>query len=138
MVGIWCGANKFEHLEIGRFDGVLRKIFGFKKMAGHKAHIRYFEKFTVAINQRVFSKVMQWFFGQIVLDDFTLDIDPAVMTRYGNQQGAKKGHNPHKRGRSSHHPLLAFVDECKMMANFWLRSGDACTTNNFIFRRHFR
>ena len=48
------------------------------------------------------------------------------------QEGAKRGYNPQKRGRNSHHPLLAFVDECKMICNFWLRSGDAYTTNNFI------
>lgn len=132
MLSIWCGANRFDHLEISRFDEVLRKIFGFKRMAGHRAYIRYFKKFSIAINQRVFSKFTQWFFGQITLDNYTLDIDSTVITRYGNQQGAKKGYNPQKRGRNSHHPLLAFVDECKMISNFWLRSGNAYTTNNFI------
>jgi len=101
-------------------------------MAGHRSYIRYFKKFSVAINQKVFSKFSQWFFGQIVLDNYTLDIDSTVITRYGNQQGANKGYNPQKRGRNSHHPLLAFVDECKMISNFWLRSGNAYTTNNFI------
>ena len=53
------------------------------------------------------------------------------MTRYGNQQGAKKGYNPKKPGRNSHHPLIAFVAEARMTVNFWLRSGNAYTTNNF-------
>lgn len=132
LVSIWCGANKFEHLEVSRFDEVLRKIFDFKRMAAHKAYIRYFKKFTIAINQKVFSKVMRWFFEQVQITNITLDIDSTVVTRYGNQQGAKKGYNPQKRGRNSHHPLLAFVDECKMICNFWLRSGNAYTTNNFI------
>lgn len=132
LVSIWCGANRFEHLEVGRFDEVLRKIFGYKRMAGHKSYVRYFNKFTLAINQRVFSKVMAWFFDQVRINNITLDIDSTVLTRYGDQQGAKRGYNPQKRGRNSHHPLLAFVDECKMICNFWLRSGDAYTTNNFI------
>lgn len=132
MVSVWCGANRFEHLEVSRFDEVLRKIFGFKQMAGHKSYQRYFNKFTVAINQKIFAKVSQWFFSQVKLDNYTLDVDSTVITRYGTQQGAKKGYNPTKRGRNSHHPLLAFVDECKMVANFWLRSGDAYTTNNFL------
>jgi hypothetical protein len=132
MVSIWCGANRFEHLEVSRFDDVLRRIFGFKKMAGHKAYQRYFQKFTIAINQRVFTKLSQWFFNQIRLDNYTLDVDSTVLTRYGTQQGAAKGYNPQKPGRNSHHPLLAFVDECKMIANFWLRSGNAYTTNNFL------
>lgn len=132
MVSIWCGANRFEHLEVSRFDDVLRRIFGYKKMAGHKAYQRYFQKFTVAINQQVFTKLGQWFFEQVKLDNYTLDVDSTVLTRYGEQQGAKKGYNPQKPGRNSHHPLLAFIDECKMIANFWLRSGDAYTTNNFL------
>ena len=132
MVSVWCGANRFEHLEVSRFDQVLRKIFGFKKMASHRAYMRYFNKFTIAINQKVFTQVSTWFFQQVKLDNYTLDVDSTVLTRYGNQQGAKRGYNPNKRGRSSHHPLLAFVDDCKMIANFWLRSGDAYTTNNFL------
>jgi hypothetical protein len=132
IVSIWCGANRFEHLEVSRFDEVLRRIFGFKKMAGHKAYQRYFQKFTIAINQQIFTKLSQWFFHQIKLDNYTLDVDSTVLTRYGTQQGATKGYNPQKPGRNSHHPLLAFVDECKMVANFWLRSGNAYTTNNFL------
>lgn len=132
MVSVWCGANRFEHLEVSRFDDVLRRIFGFKKMAGHKAYQRYFQKFTIAINQQVFPKLSQWFFSQIKLDNYTLDVDSTVLTRYGTQQGAAKGYNPQKPGRNSHHPLLAFVDEAKMVANFWLRSGSAYTTNNFL------
>ena len=72
MVSVWCGANRFEHLEISRFDEVLRRIFGFKQMAGHKAYQRYFRKFSIATNQRVFTKVSEWFFGQIQLDNYTL------------------------------------------------------------------
>jgi hypothetical protein len=132
MVSVWCGANRFQHLEVSRFDDVLRKIFGFKMMAGHKAYQRYFQKFTIAINQQVFTKISQWFFSQIKLDTYTIDFDSSVLVRFGTQQGAYKGYNPNKPGRNSHHPLMAFIDECKMIANFWLRSGNAYTTNNFL------
>lgn len=132
MVSIWCGANRFEHLEVGRFDEVLRRIFGYKRMAGHKAYQRYFRKFDIAINQRVFTKLSEWFFSQVKLDNYTLDVDSTVLTRYGGQQGALRGYNPNKPGRNSHHPLLAFVDDCKMVANFWLRSGNTHTTNNVL------
>lgn len=54
------------------------------------------------------------------------------MTRYGEQQGAKKGYNPTKRGRKSHHPLLAFVADCRMIANFWLRAGNTSSAHNSI------
>ena len=57
-------------------------------------------------------------FYHVKLDNYTLDVDSTILTRYGDQQGAKRGFNPKKPGRNSHHPLLAFVDECKMVANF--------------------
>lgn len=60
-----------------------------------------------------------------------MDLDSTVISRYGQQEGAKRGYNPHKPGRNSHHPLLAFVADCRMVANCWLRSGDAHTANNF-------
>ena len=54
------------------------------------------------------------------------------MTRYGIQEGAKKGYNPNKKGRPSHHPLIAFIADVKLVANMWLRSGDSSSANNFL------
>ncbi len=54
------------------------------------------------------------------------------MTRYGQQDGAKKGYNPAKRGRASHHPLIAFIVDVKLVANMWLRSGNTSSSNNFL------
>jgi hypothetical protein len=60
----------------------------------------------------------------------TLDLDSTVMTRYGEQAGAVRGYNPNKRGRCSHHPLMAFVADTQMVANLWLRPGNASSANN--------
>jgi hypothetical protein len=56
----------------------------------------------------------------------TLNLDSSVLIRYGNQQGAKRGYNPKKRGRASHHPLLAFLGTGYVI-NVWNRSGDTGT-----------
>lgn len=130
-VSIWSGAIRFEHLEITRMDKVIQKIFGWKQMAGHKSFQRYFKKFGQGDNQRIFTELFNWFFSQIKFDNYTLDLDSTIMTRYGRQQGAKKGYNPKKPGRNSHHPLIAFVADVRMVVNFWLRSGNSYTTNNF-------
>lgn len=102
-------------------------------MAGHKAFQRYFNKFSQAINQAVFLKLYRWFFEQIKFDNYTLDFDSTIMTRYGEQEGVRlwRRYNPKKPGRKSHHPLMGFISECRMVANFWLRSGDSYTANNF-------
>ncbi|WP_187647223.1 hypothetical protein [Nitrosophilus labii] len=45
----------------------------------------------------------------------TIDLDSTVITRYGNQEGAKVGYNPKKPGRPSHHPLIVFIEQTKMV-----------------------
>jgi len=131
-VSVWCGANCIEHLEVTRQDAVIKEIFDWDKMPGHRAFQRYFNKFNQAINQDVFNYLYQWFFSNLQFDNYTLDFDSTILTRYGEQEGAKKGYNPRKPGRKSHHPLMAFVPDCRMIANLWLRSGDSYTTNNFL------
>ena len=54
------------------------------------------------------------------------------MTRYGEQQGAKRGYNPHKPGRASQKPIIAFVSDAKLVANLWLRSGNTASSEGFI------
>ena len=132
LVSVWCGANNFEHLEVTRHDKAIREIFDWQSMPGHRAFKRYFQKFNQCTNNGVFTKFYQWFFSNLHFDNYTLDFDSSVITRYGEQQGAKKGYNSKKPGRKSHHPIMAFVHECRMIANFWLRAGDSYTTNNFL------
>lgn len=56
------------------------------------------------------------------------------MVREGNQEGTAKGYNPKRPGRPSHHPLLAFVSDVRMIASYWLRPGNTvANTNCFAF-----
>lgn len=59
-------------------------------------------------------------------DDLVLD--STVCTRYGEQEGAKKGYNPAKPGRASHHPLKASVGR-GYVVNLWNRSGNVHTAH---------
>jgi hypothetical protein len=131
MSSVWCGAERFAHMDITRLDTSLQRLYGWKRMPEHKAFERYFRKFDISVSHEVFGGLYRWFFNSLKFDNFTLDMDSSVMTRYGGQQGSAKGYNKHKPGRKSQHPIMAFVSEIEMAANFWLRSGDAHTANNF-------
>jgi hypothetical protein len=131
IVSVWCGANRFLHTELIRQDNPLSRIFNWVRTPGNDTYKRFFRKFNQARNQAVFGYFFKWFFDQLVFDNYTLDFDSTIMTRYGEQQGARKGYNPKKPGRKSQHPLMAFVADCNMVANLWLRSGDAHTAHNF-------
>ena len=114
FAGVWCGASKFGHLDLVRYDRVLSKMIGWNIGAGHRAYQRYLNKFTQATNQKVFGRLYHWFFSQLVFDNYTLDFDSTVMVREGEQEGAAKGYNPKRPGRNSHHPILAFVSDIRM------------------------
>lgn len=132
LVSIWSGANKFLHTEITRHDLALCDIFGRKQMPGNDAFKRFFRKFGQADSHRVNKYFYRWIFDNLVFDNYTLDCDSTILTRYGNQEGSRKGYNPHKPGRQSHHPIMAFVADLKLVANFWLRSGNSSASDNFV------
>ncbi|MDI6803130.1 MAG: transposase [Bacteroidota bacterium] len=62
-----------------------------------------------------------------------LDLDSTVIERYGEQEGSRRGYNPSKPGRSSQHPLIAFIAELKVVVptcRDWLRPGNTSSSNN--------
>lgn len=132
FAGVWCGASCFGHLDVVRYDTALCKLLGWERGADHRAYQRYFNKFSQAINQRVFGRLFNWFFSEQVFDNYTLDFDSTVIVREGNQEGAVKGYNPKRPGRPSHHPLLAFISDVRMIANHWLRPGNTSSNINYI------
>jgi hypothetical protein len=100
-------------------------------MPEHKAFECYFKKFDMQSIQQVFGGLYKWFFNSLKFNNYTMDIDSSVVMRYVEQEGVAKGYNRHKQGRKSQHPILAFVADIEMVANFWIRSGDARTANSF-------
>ena len=133
IVSIWCGAARFVHADITRLDCTLIRLFGWSKAAGHKAIVRLFQRFDQASATRVQMSSYQWLFSKLGLGPVTLDVDSSVLTRWGSQiEGGAKGYNPKNRGRASHHPLLAFCADWRLVANFWLRPGNTSSSNNVL------
>jgi len=131
IVSIWCGAARFVHADITRLDATLVRLFGWGKAAGHKAIVRLFQRFDQGSATQLQAQSYRWFFDQLHLPAVTLDVDSTVLTRWGAQvEGGAKGYNPKHHGRASHHPLLAFVADWRLVANFWLRPGNTGSANN--------
>lgn len=61
-----------------------------------------------------------------------MDLDSSVLTRYGDQEGSELGYNPWHRGEKSHHPLIAFVAETRMIVSAWLRPGNTTDSSNAV------
>jgi hypothetical protein len=56
-------------------------------------------------------------------DHFIADWDSTVNTRYGQQEDAAVGYNPHKRGRKSHHPLICVAARTRLCLHLEWRPG---------------
>ena len=135
ILGFWLsiitGGSRFSHSDWIRYDTTLQSIFGIKQLPSSSTYNRFFYKFDLERNSQIFPKLQQWFMQQFSTGKLTIDIDSTVITRYGNQEGSAIGYNPKKRGRKSHHPLMAFIDQTKMVANAWQRAGNSSDLNNY-------
>jgi hypothetical protein len=135
LVTIWTGGNRFSHTASVRFDPVISKMFDWKSVPSVATFTRFFNRFTQPKIDTSFGNLGRWFWSQMQPGTRTLDFDSTVITRYGGQEGAQKGYNPQNRGKGSHHPLMAFVADLRMVLHGWMRPGntnDASNAQNFV------
>lgn len=129
MLTVFSGGERFGHILWWRHGvEVFEKAFRVKRFAKASSSLtRFWNKFDSQAKSEVWSENARDFARQMLCwSDVTcgnLNLDSTVLTRYGKQEGARKGYNPKKRGRPSHHPLLAFVDS-GYVVNLWNRPGD--------------
>jgi hypothetical protein len=132
LVSVILGAKRFAHSGMLRHDSVIGKIFGWKKgMASQSTFSRFFPKITLEQSDHNFAKLNSWWFSQLQIDKITVDIDSTVLTRFGEQECVEVGYNPRRHGRASHHPIIAFAAEPKMVIQAWMRSGDSAASTDF-------
>jgi len=129
-LSIWTGASRYIHADWLRYDTVLQSIFGFDTMPSQSTYSRFFNKFSDKRNTETFPELHSWMIDQVNVPEITLDLDSTVITRSGSQEGSAKGYNPLKRGRNSHHPLMAFIAQTRMVANAWVRPGNTADNSN--------
>lgn len=131
LISVILGARRLAHAGLLRHDRVVSEMFGWRKgMASESTFSRFFKKFDVDLNDEVFIALNRWWFSKLKVKHHTVDIDSTVITRYGNQDGVEVGYNPRKPGRGSHHPLIAFATEAKMVIQSWMRTGDSVSSTD--------
>jgi hypothetical protein len=132
MMSVILGAGNCYGASQISYDEVLKEIFQWEKgMPSQSSLSRFFPKYDQDMSDVIFSELLTWWFTQLGHKNLTLDVDSTVITRFGNQEGAEKGYNPKHKGRKSHHPIIAFVAETKMVANAWMRSGNSASATEF-------
>jgi len=126
VFAVVVGARRFAHAELLRADRALHQLLGLKRFPGHDTIRGLFLRFSQADIQTFWRPFWRWLLGWVkpVAGGFTVDLDSTIFQRAGRQQGARKGYNPRRPGRASHHPLLAVLAEAHFVLHAWLRSGN--------------
>lgn len=137
LLTVLVGGSRFGHLSWwGHGIEAIRKVFAVSWLPQSASTLTRFwgkiktQKMAEKMGEsgRQFAKtVWQW---EGIGED-NLNFDSSVLTRYGDQAGAKKGYNPKKHGRNSHHPILAFLGS-GYIVNLWNRSGNVSTAHRVV------
>jgi len=136
---VFAGGRRFTHsVFLGDSMEVYKKMFDINRMVkSDTALTRLFNKINSFKLAELFSdKLWTYTFDKIFpFNDISADylnFDSSVFTRYGHQEGAKKGYNSKKKGRPSHHPIFAFLNQSKYIVNLWNREGSASSGNGIV------
>jgi Transposase DDE domain group 1 len=126
FASVLSGGRRFAHVERLRSDAVVQAILDAPRLPSAMTLTRYFGGFVRAQVEQLVELLWRWMLQRLPAAPLgaVLDLDSTVFERYGEQEGSRKGHNPRKHGRPSHHPLLAVLAEAKIVLHAWLRSGN--------------
>lgn len=133
MQGLLCDARKLTHVAYLRRDPLVPELLGIKRIASQSALTRFFQGFgSAGANLRCFRPLWRWCLDRLPSGQggYTLDLDSTrLLHKDGHQEGVRGGYT--KQGiKPCLHPLLAVIAEVRLVAQLWLRPGNATCGNN--------
>ena len=135
IAGILAGADKLARMAHLRGDPVLPEVMEVKRLPSQSRFSRWLGVFDgAAKNLRTFRMLWHWAMKRLPSKKggYTLDLDTTgLLHEDGRQQGVRVGHT--RVGlKPCLQPMLAVLSEVKLVAQFWLRSGNAHCANNLM------
>lgn len=128
--GILCGADKLSRVAWLQSDPALAQVLGIEAVASQSTLSRFFGVFTQK-SCEVLSRLHERAVFSLPTrpEGYTLDLDSwALLHEDGHQEGVAVGYTRHGL-KPCHRPLIAGLAEAKMIAHYWLRSGNAACVN---------
>ncbi len=125
-----CEGTRFNHVNRLRHDPVLAELFGMERIVSDDTIRRFFRLFDQR-GAREWIDAASTRLWKSIPENYILDWDSTVITRFGKQEQAEVGYNPQKRGRASHHPLLAVVAGTRLCPYYRLRSGKSSSAGEW-------
>lgn len=126
------GGKRFRHMRWIQDDQTMGEIFKVdRRIPSDSAVLRFFKSIDSKEGE-------QWLYHAESLiykgigDKCILDWDSTITTRFGEQEGAEIGYNPHKPGRPSHHPLICTIAGTRLCLHLTYRAGDAYSSKGWL------
>jgi hypothetical protein len=128
--GILCGADKLSRVAWLQSDPAIAEVLGIEAVASQSTLSRFFEAFSqrscnglAGLHRQAVGALPS------LKEGYTLDLDSwALLHEDGHQEGVATGYTRHGL-KPCHRPLLAGLAEAKLIANYWLRSGNSACVN---------
>ena len=130
MGGILCGADKLSRVAWLQSDPAIAQVLGIEAVASQSTLSRFFDAFSQKTCNDLSGLHQQAVYALPSLKGgYTLDLDSwALLHEDGHQEGVAVGYT--KRGlKPCHRPLIAGLAQAKLIANYWLRSGNSACVN---------
>ena len=128
--GILAGADKLSRVAWLQSDPAVAEVLGIEAVPSQSTLSRFFGVFTQRACQALSALHTRAVFAlPSRRDGYTLDLDSwALLHEDGHQEGVAVGYT--RRGlKPCQRPLLAALAEEKLVANYWLRSGNTACVN---------
>jgi hypothetical protein len=129
--GILCGADKLSRVAWLAHDAGIAKVLGIKAVPSQSTLTRFFRGFSQKVNDGL-NGLNRWLVGQWPSggrQGYTLDLDSwSLLHEDGHQEGVEVGYT-RVGWKPCHRPLVGVIAEMKVVAQYWLRRGDAGCVN---------
>lgn len=135
LTGILAGAQKLAQVAHLRSDVMLPTLLAILRIGSQSSFTRFFQGFTSAgKNLAAFCPLWRWCMERLPSrrEGYALDLDSSrLLHEDGHQEGVQVGYT--RLGtKPCLHPLLAVLEEAKLVVGFWLRPGNASCANNVV------
>jgi hypothetical protein len=139
---LFVGFNRLWHFVYVRLDAMLCGFFHASRLPAASTFWRYMDSLGInqansLLNVMAVMRERLWQQCGFSYRRIHVSLDTTVETIYGDQQGARKGHNIQHRGKKGYRPVLGFIDETREYLLGKLRKGETLSgedTAAFIAR----
>lgn len=122
--------KRFSHVRWLTDDPAIATIMNMERVRGEDALPRLAKEMSVEQMRQWMQQPQSELYAALP-DHFIADWDSTVNTRYGHQEDAAAGYNPHKRGRKSHHPLICVAARTRLCLHLEWRPGDSVSATDW-------